>query len=59
MSGRRWLVGLVVLTALVGAVAGVRGSVAARNSNAPNTISAELIGQVFNPSPTVGRSTAT
>lgn len=54
MSGRQWLVGLVVLAVLAGAVAGVRGSVAARNSNTPNTISAELIGQVFNPSHAVG-----
>lgn len=54
MRGTRWLVGLFVLVAIIGAVAGVRGSVAARDNNAPNTITAELIGQVLNPSPTVG-----
>jgi hypothetical protein len=33
---------------------GCRGAEAARDSNTPNTISAELIGQVLNPSPAVG-----
>jgi hypothetical protein len=54
MRGTRWLVGLLVMVAFVGAVAGVGGAVAARDRNAANTISAELIGQVFNPSPAVG-----
>jgi hypothetical protein len=40
--------------ALVGAAAGVGRPVAARDSAAPNTITAELIGQVLNPSPAVG-----
>lgn len=49
-----WIGGLLVLVVIVGAVAGVRGSVAARDNQAPNTITAELIGQVLNPSPAVG-----
>jgi hypothetical protein len=50
----KWLLcGLLVLAALVGALASVAGSVAAKDTNGPNTISAELIGQVYNPSPAV------
>jgi len=42
-----------MLAALIGIVAFVGRSVAAKDNDGPNTISAELIGQVYNPSPAV------
>ena len=53
MRGKRLLGGFLVLAALIGTVAFVGRSVAAKDNDGPNTISAELIGQVYNPSPTV------
>jgi hypothetical protein len=53
MQGKRLLWGLLVLAALAGMLAAIVGSVAAKDNDGPNTISAELIGQVYNPSPTV------
>lgn len=54
MRTTRGLWGVLVLMAIVGTIAFVRGPVAARDNDVPNTITAELIGQVFNPSPAVG-----
>jgi hypothetical protein len=54
MRGKRLLGGLLVLAALLGMVTFVAQSVAAKDTDGPNTISAELIGQVYNPSPAVG-----
>lgn len=54
MRGKRLLGGLLVLAALLGMVMFVAQSVAAKDTDGPNTISAELIGQVYNPSPAVG-----
>ncbi|NTU80253.1 MAG: hypothetical protein HGA45_12910 [Chloroflexales bacterium] len=51
MRSTRGLWGLLLLVALVGAAAVGGGSAVARDNNAPNTITAELIGQVLNPSP--------
>jgi hypothetical protein len=53
MRGKRLLGGFLVLATLIGMVAFVGRSVAAKDNDGPNTISAELIGQVYNPSPTV------
>ena len=53
MRGKRLLGGLLMLAALIGIVAFVGRSVAAKDNDGPNTISAELIGQVYNPSPAV------
>ena len=53
MRGKRLLGGFLVLAALIGMVAFVGRSVAAKDNDGPNTISAELIGQVYNPSPAV------
>lgn len=54
MRSTRGLWGLLLLVALVGAVAVGGGSAGARDSAAPNIITAEVIGQVLNPSPAVG-----
>jgi len=54
MRSTRGLWELLLLVALVGAAAVVGGSASARDNDAPNTITAELIGQVLNPSPAVG-----
>jgi hypothetical protein len=54
MRGTRLLVGLLVLAAVVGISVHVGRSAVAKATGGPNTISAELIGQVLNPSPTVG-----
>ena len=54
MRGKRLLGGLFVLAALIGMVTFIAQSVAAKDTDGPNTISAELIGQVYNPSPAVG-----
>jgi hypothetical protein len=51
MRSKQLLYGLFVLAALVGAVAFIGRPVAANDTGAPNTISAELIGQVLNPTP--------
>lgn len=55
MRSKRLLCGLLVLAALAGALASVALPVAAKDKDTggPNTISAELIGQVYNPSPAV------
>ena len=53
MRSKLLLCGLLVLAVLAGAVMSVTRSVAAKDTNTPNMISAELIGQVYNPSPTV------
>jgi hypothetical protein len=53
MRSKLLLCGLLVLAALAGTLASVAGSVVAKDTNTPNTISAELIGQVLNPSPAV------
>jgi hypothetical protein len=51
MRSKQLLLGLLVLAAIAGALASVARSVAAKDTDTPNTISAELIGQVYNPSP--------
>jgi len=55
MRRKRLLGGLLVLAALAGALASVARPAAAKDSGpgGSNTISAELIGQVYNPSPAV------
>jgi hypothetical protein len=53
MRSKQLLCGLLVLAALAGGLASVARSVAAKDTDTPYTISAELIGQVYNPSPTV------
>jgi hypothetical protein len=53
MRSKLLLCGLLILAALAGALASVAGSVAAKDTDAPNQISAELIAQVYNPSPAV------
>jgi hypothetical protein len=49
----RLLVGLLALVALVGASTFIGRPAAAKDTGGPNTISAELIGQVLNPSPSL------
>jgi hypothetical protein len=53
MRSKQLLLGLLILAAIAGALASVARSVAAKDPDGPTTISAELIGQVYNPSPTV------
>src|SRR3954451_8628644 len=53
MRSKRLLCGLLVLAVLMGALTTIDRSVAAKDNDGPNTISAELIGQVYNPSPAV------
>jgi hypothetical protein len=53
MRSKQLLGGLLVLAMLAGVLASVARSVAAKDTDAPNKISAELIGQVSNPSPAV------
>jgi hypothetical protein len=54
MRGKRLLGGLLILVALASAWISVGQSAAAKDTGEPNTISAELIGQVYNPSPAIG-----
>lgn len=53
MRSKQFFGGFVILALFVGVLASVSGSVAAKETNAPNQISAELIGQVLNASPKV------
>lgn len=59
MRSKQFFGGFVILALFVGVLASVSGSVAAKETNAPNQISAELIGQVLNASPKSRRSTVT
>jgi len=53
MRSKQFLSGFLVVTVLVGVLASIPRSVAAKEPNAPDKISAELIGQVFNASPKI------
>ena len=53
MQGKRLLYGLVVLALLAGALARPANSVSAKDTDAQNEITAELVGQVYNSSPAI------
>jgi hypothetical protein len=53
MRVKQLLCALLILAVIAGASASIARSVAAKDTDGPNTISAELIGQVYNPSPAV------
>jgi hypothetical protein len=59
MRGRPLLGGFLVLVVLAAALASIVQPIAAKDQDTPNTINAELIGQIYNPSLRLKRSTAT